>query len=98
MIGWRMPFVAGCATIVRAFADVKDNCDSGQFMAVQQAAAAALRAPAIADAVREKYRRRLRKFVAALDEVGFPATMPNGTYFLYVPAPRGCEGRTFASA
>ena len=98
MIGWRMAFVAGHPTVVRAFADVKDNCDSGQFMAVQQAAAAALNRLEIADRVREKYRRRLHKLVAALGKVGFPAKMPNGTYFLYVPAPHGCEGRTFASA
>src|SRR5713226_6352326 len=42
MIGWRMAFVAGHPKIVQAFADVKDNCDSGQFMAIQQAARAAL--------------------------------------------------------
>src|SRR6516225_2501479 len=42
MIGWRMGFVAGHAKIVQAFADVKDNCDSGQFMAIQKAAAVAL--------------------------------------------------------
>jgi LL-diaminopimelate aminotransferase len=101
MIGWRMAFVAGCAKIVQAFADVKDNADSGQFMAIQHAAAAALRAPEIADRVREKYRRRLQKLVAALVKVGFQAKMPSGTYFLYVPAPRGCDGaagRAFANA
>jgi LL-diaminopimelate aminotransferase len=98
MIGWRMAFVAGHSQIVRAFADVKDNCDSGQFMAVQQAAAAALARPDIADGVREKYRRRLQKLVAALNQVGFRANMPSGTYFLYAPAPKGCDGRAFADA
>lgn len=98
MIGWRMGFVAGHPKIVQAFADVKDNCDSGQFMAIQHAAAEALRHPEIADGVREKYRRRLQKLVAALGQVGFEARMPAGTYFLYVKAPVGCAGRTFASA
>jgi LL-diaminopimelate aminotransferase len=98
MIGWRMGFVAGHPKIVQAFADVKDNCDSGQFMAIQQAAAEALRHPEIADRVREKYRRRLQKLVAALSRVGFQARMPSGTYFLYVPAPKGCAGRSFANA
>src|SRR5262249_52758133 len=87
MIGWRMAFVAGHRKIVQAFADVKDNSDSGQFMAVQQAAAEALRHPEISEAVREKYRRRLQKLVAALTKVGFRATMPGGTYFLYAKAP-----------
>src|SRR5205814_7036561 len=95
MIGWRMAFVAGHPRIVQAFADVKDNCDSGQFMAIQQASAEALRHPEIAERVREKYRRRLQKLVAALHKVGFQAEMPSGTYFLYVRAPKGCSGRAF---
>jgi LL-diaminopimelate aminotransferase len=93
-----MAFVAGHPKIVQAFADVKDNCDSGQFMAIQQGARAALEHPEISDSVRAKYRRRLDKLVRALRQVGFDAKMPSGTYFLYVPAPRGCDGRDFANA
>jgi LL-diaminopimelate aminotransferase len=98
MIGWRMAFVAGHRQIVQAYADVKDNCDSGQFMAIQQGARAALEHPEIGDRIREKYRRRLQKLVAALTKVGFKAKMPNGTYFLYARAPKACAGRTFADA
>jgi LL-diaminopimelate aminotransferase len=98
MIGWRMAFVAGHPKLVQAFADVKDNCDSGQFMAIQQAARTALEHPELADAIREKYRRRLQKLVAALRQVGFDARMPSGTYFLYARAPRAGAGRTFANA
>jgi LL-diaminopimelate aminotransferase len=98
MIGWRMAFVAGHPKLVQAFADVKDNCDSGQFMAVQQASALALRHPQIFEKTREKYRRRASKLVAALGKVGFRAKMPKGTYFLYVRAPKACAGRNFANA
>jgi LL-diaminopimelate aminotransferase len=98
MIGWRMAWVCGHAKIVQAFADVKDNCDSGQFMAIQQAARAALELPDIHEATREKYRCRLRKLVDALGRVGFAAKMPQGTYFLYVRAPKAAGGREFASA
>jgi LL-diaminopimelate aminotransferase len=98
MIGWRMAFVCGHPKIVQAFADVKDNCDSGQFMAIQQAARAALEHPEIGDRIREKYRRRLQKLVAALKQVGFQAQMPNGTYFLYVRAPKSCSAASFANA
>lgn len=97
MIGWRMAFVAGHAKIVQAFADVKDNSDSGQFMAIQQAAATALNHPEIGEQVRTKYERRLKKLVAALQKVGFQAKMPGGTYFLYVKAPKGCGDRSFAN-
>ncbi len=47
MIGWRMGWVCGHERIVRALADVKDNSDSGQFIAIQKAAAAALDDPSI---------------------------------------------------
>ena len=42
MIGWRLGWVCGHERLVRAFADVKDNCDSGQFIAIQRAAITAL--------------------------------------------------------
>ena len=98
MIGWRLGFVAGHAKIVQAYADVKDNSDSGQFMAIQNAAAFALSKPEIPDGVRAKYERRLRKLVAALNAAGFRATMPGGTYFLYVRSPISGGGKAFASA
>ncbi len=98
MIGWRLGFVCGHPKIVQAYADVKDNRDSGQFMAIQQAAAKALRTPSIPVAVRGKYQRRLEKLVAALQQVGFRCQMPGGTYFLYTQAPTGAGSRSFASA
>ena len=98
MIGWRMAFVAGHPKIVQAFADVKDNSDSGQFMAIQQAAKTALEHPELGDRIRDKYERRLKKLVAALTKVGFQAKMPGGTYFLYAKAPTACGERSFANA
>jgi LL-diaminopimelate aminotransferase len=98
MIGWRMAWVCGHPKIVQAFADVKDNSDSGQFMAIQQAARTALEHPELGDRTREKYRRRLQKLVSALNQVGFKASMPGGSYFLYVRAPKLCGERTFANA
>ena len=62
------------------------------------AGAAALRDPSIPLQVRTKYRRRLEKLVAALRQVGFQATMPGGTYFLYAAAPVAVGDRRFANA
>lgn len=92
MIGWRIGWVCGNERIVQAFADVKDNCDSGQFIAIQKAAAAALADDQIHRDIRTKYRRRLEKLVATLTAAGFQCEMPGGTYFLYTPAPKGVEG------
>jgi LL-diaminopimelate aminotransferase len=89
MIGWRIGWVCGNPLVVRAFAETKDNFDSGQFIAIQKAAAAALDDPEIPRRTRAKYKRRLEKLVAMLQRCGFQCQMPGGTYFLYTPAPRG---------
>ena len=98
MIGWRLGWVCGHEKLVRAFADIKDNSDSGQFMAIQKAGAAALADPSIPRLVREKYRRRLEKLVGVLHACGFECEMPGGTYFLYTKSPKGAGDRTFATA
>jgi LL-diaminopimelate aminotransferase len=99
MIGWRLGWVCGHERIVQAFADVKDNSDSGQFMAIQQAGAAALDDPAIPQQVRRKYERRCRKLVDVLNRCGFTCRMPGGTYFIYAVSPKGIAGGpTFETA
>ncbi|MEK6236995.1 MAG: LL-diaminopimelate aminotransferase [Planctomycetales bacterium] len=92
MIGWRIGWVCGHQRLVQAFADVKDNSDSGQFIAIQKAAAAALGDDSIPERVREKYHRRLRKLVDMLNRCGFETSLPGGTYFLYMKSPVGIEG------
>jgi LL-diaminopimelate aminotransferase len=87
-LGW----ICGNALLVRAFADVKDNCDSGQFIAIQKAAAAAVDNAEIPRQTRAKYQRRLKKLVDTLQRCGFKCEMPGGTYFLYVASPKGLTG------
>lgn len=99
MIGWRLGWVCGNERIVRAFADVKDNSDSGQFLAIQKSAALALDDDSIPDNARAKYLRRLQKLVATLNKFGFDCEVPGGTYFLYAKAPKGLvSGRVFENA
>ncbi|GIN72616.1 aspartate aminotransferase [Bacillus sp. J14TS2] len=99
MTGWRMGFVAGNAKLVNAFATVKDNQDSGQFMAIQQAAAYALRHPEITERTAEKYERRFQLLVDALRECGFEISKPKGSFFLYVKIPKRVEdGEVFQTA
>ena len=92
MIGWRLGWVCGHELLVQAFADVKDNCDSGQFIAIQKAAVKALDDDSIHKAIRAKYRRRMEKLVAVLERCGFECEMPGGSYFLYTKSPRGITG------
>lgn len=99
MTGWRMAFVAGNELLVKAFAMVKDNYDSGQFKAIQRAAVTALSHPELTGKIKAKYERRLRALVRMLSRVGFDVQMPGGTFYLYVPIPKGMAGgQTFATA
>ena len=91
MIGWRMGWVCGHERIVQAFADVKDNSDSGQFIAIQKAAAAALDDPTIPVAGADEIRaaaakagghalaRRLRLPHARAERISCTRAAPRGS-------------------
>ena len=91
MTGWRIGFVVGNPLIVKAYATVKDNSDSGQFLAIQEAAIAALENPWITEKIANKYSRRMDLLVEALNSIGFKATKPKGSFFLYTRAPASVE-------
>ena len=98
MTGWRLGFVAGSERVVRAYAEVKDNIDSGQFKAIQVAACAGVADRQLSDSIRDHYQARLRKIVHVLHDAGFDATMPGGTFYLYVKAPGGAGNKVFKNA
>ena len=97
MTGWRLGFVTGNEGAVKAFASVKDNIDSGQFMAIQKAACKGIADVQLSESIRDHYHRRLKLLVACLNENGFDAKMPGGSFFMYVAAPKGGGGETFTS-
>jgi LL-diaminopimelate aminotransferase len=103
MTGWRCGFVAGNELLVRAYGDVKDNTDSGQFLAIQHATAYGLDNPEITEKIAAKYSRRMDGLVEVLKKTGFNARKPKGSFFLYVRAPKAAvkkDGtrRTFQNA
>ena len=98
MTGWRLAFFCGASWAVNALATIKDNCDSGQFKAIQHAACVGIADESLAEGIRLHYEKRLRKMVDVLREVGFDAQMPGGTFYLYVKAPKGAGEVAFANA
>jgi LL-diaminopimelate aminotransferase len=91
MTGWRCGFVAGHPLLVKAYADIKDNTDSGQFLAVQHAAATAFENPKITSDTSAKYSRRMDNLVKVLRTAGFAADKPAGSFFLYTRAPKAAQ-------
>lgn len=99
MTGWRIGFIAGNSKLVKAFATVKDHNDSGQFIAIQKAAAYALIHHEISECIAEKYSRRHELLANALSECGFHAMKPRGSFFLYTKIPKGVvDGPQFHTA
>lgn len=99
MTGWRLAFVAGNEKVISAFGHVKDNYDSGQFIAIQKAGIYALEHTEITEKIAVKYKRRLELMVEALNSAGFSAKMPQGSFYLYVGAPKGAKkGSKFKTA
>ena len=98
MTGWRLGFVVGSAAIVKAYATIKDNMDSGQFKAIQEAACVGIADKGLADSIKAHYYGRLKKMVTALNAAGLNATIPGGTFYLYVDAPKSANGVSFANA
>lgn len=99
MTGWRLAFVVGSSKIIKAYGTIKDNTDSGQFRAIQKAGITALNQLEITEQTTRRYSRRFDLLVAALNDVGFEAQKPKGTFYCYVKSPRGTKsGIVFETA
>ncbi|HEX8913229.1 MAG TPA: LL-diaminopimelate aminotransferase [Humisphaera sp.] len=93
MTGWRLGFVVGNPLIVKAYADVKDNTDSGQYLGIQEACAYCLDHPEQTQKIAAKYSRRMDNLVGVLRKHGLAAKKPKGSFFLYVKAPKAATNK-----
>ena len=84
MTGWRCGFVVGNQLLIKAYGDVKDNSDSGQFLAIQNASAYCYDHPEITKSIATKYSRRMDKLVVVLQKSGFKVNKSGGSFFLYM--------------
>lgn len=94
MTGWRIGFVAGNPLVVKAFSDVKDNNDSGQFIAIQKAAAYGLEHPEITEAIAAKYSRRHNMLVDALNKPGLQGRETERFFLPLCSCTKGYQRRT----
>lgn len=91
MTGWRIGFAVGNAALVQGLAKMKTNLDSGTFVAVQSAGAAALRAPKLVDEIRHRYQERRDALVGGLKKIGWNVPSPKATFYLWAPLPLLCK-------
>jgi len=97
MTGWRCGWACARPEIAAALAKVKTFVDTGQFMAVQSAAVAALESweqflPRNVAVFKERRDAAVTSFRAA----GFNCETPKATMYLWIPLPEGVPSATFA--
>lgn len=97
MTGWRVAFAAGPAHVISALARVKAFVDTGQFMAVQAAAKAALESyDEWVPGNVETFRQRRDVLVEAMRAAGFTIETPRAAMYLWVPVPGAEASEAFA--
>lgn len=97
MTGWRIAFACGNAQAVAALGTVKNNLDSGQFTAIQEAAAVALTGPQdCVDEMCALYQRRRDLVVDALRAIGLECEAPRATIYVWARVPDGDTSASFA--
>jgi LL-diaminopimelate aminotransferase len=97
MTGWRLGFAAGRAELIGALTRVKSYVDTGPFLAVQKAGAAALdRGEELVAPIRNELQRRRDAAVTALQQAGFKVDSPKAAMYLWVPLPPGIASASFA--
>ncbi|MEG0070435.1 MAG: LL-diaminopimelate aminotransferase [Raoultibacter sp.] len=98
MTGWRIAFACGNKEAIRALGTIKNNLDSGQFTAVQDAAIVALTGSqqCITDMC-DLYQRRRDLVVEALRAIGVECRAPKATIYIWTKVPEGYTSESFAT-
>jgi succinyldiaminopimelate transaminase len=87
--GARIGFYAGDRNLVGYLREVRKHAGLMPPGPVQAAAVVALGDDAHVARQRERYQRRLTRLAAVLHALGYPAELPDGAFYLWVPAPAG---------
>jgi LL-diaminopimelate aminotransferase len=99
MTGWRIGMAVGNKQILAALCKVKENTDSGIFNAIQYAGIQALRQEdRNIPKMMEIYVRRRKLVLETFAKIGLPFTPQKGTFYLWIPVPKGTNSIDFTTA
>lgn len=98
MCGWRIGMAAGNPDLIAAISKVKENSDSGIFNPIQYAGLHALRhEEQFIDRMLQVYAKRRQMVFNTLRKIGIVFDPPRGTFYLWVPAPKGMTSLEFTN-
>lgn len=98
MCGWRLGMACGNPELIAAISKVKENTDSGIFNPIQFAGIKALQSEApFVDKMIELYGRRRELVLRTLKKIGIDFNPPKGTFYLWVPVPKGMTSLEFTN-
>ena len=93
MTGWRCGFVAGNELLVKAYGDVKDNTDSGQFLAIQHASAYAFDHPEITTGIARSIRAGWTSWSRRPEDLGLQGEASRAARSSFTSPRRRARGR-----
>ncbi|MEI8172261.1 MAG: LL-diaminopimelate aminotransferase [Deltaproteobacteria bacterium] len=98
MCGWRIGMAAGNSDLIAAVSKVKENSDSGIFNPIQYAGIQALKHEErfIGDML-SIYAKRREIVLKSLGKIGIVFDAPKGTFYLWVPVPKGMTSLEFTN-
>ncbi|MFW6133993.1 MAG: LL-diaminopimelate aminotransferase [Elusimicrobiota bacterium] len=88
MAGWRLGYCVGGKEFLRPLEKIKSYLDYGVFTAIQLSGVKAMNSSqkCVKDTVKE-YRRRQKKLVDGLNKLGWEASLPKATMYLWIELP-----------
>ncbi len=97
MAGWRVAFAVGHPDIIRVINLIQEHYYVSLFGAVQAAAAEALTGPQNSvKSLVSRYESRRDTLYQALNQIGWQGKPSQGTFFAWLPVPKGYTSTSFA--
>ncbi|MDF2961266.1 MAG: diaminopimelate aminotransferase [Paenibacillus sp.] len=97
MAGWRVGFALGNSEVIRLINLIQDHYYCSLFGGIQEAAAAALTGPQDCVAsLLDMYQSRRDTLYTALDQIGWKAKRSQGSFFTWLPVPKGYTSASLA--
>lgn len=96
MTGWRIGSASGNSEAIKALRVIKSNADSGQFKAIQEASALALKKQLGISEQNQLYQERRDVLYQGLKSLGSDLDAPLATFYFWVKVPIGYNANSFA--